>query len=57
MPATDEAEAKRNTHGREPEAHKRLPSTDTGRQPDEDDEASSSGSYHQDHLRLDCGSH
>ena len=46
MPATDEAEAKRNTHGREPKAHKHLPSIDTGRQPDEDDEASCSGSYH-----------
>ena len=46
MPATDEVEVKRNTHGTEPQTHKHLLSTDIGRQPGEADEASALGVNH-----------
>lgn len=49
MPTTDEVEVRRNTHGREPQTHKHLLSTDTGRQPGKADEASVLGV---NHLRL-----
>lgn len=49
MPATDEVEVRRNTHGKEPQPHKHLLSTDTGRQPGEADEPSALGV---NHLRL-----
>lgn len=57
MPTTDEPEAKRNIHGRQPQTHKHLGSADTGRQPAEAGEGSAPGVTSQEYLRNDCGSH